>query len=134
MLNHRPRVFPADHHMIYRPLLRRLVEAHAAGGVALGVEVHEQHPAPERAEAGGKVYRRGGLAHAAFLIRDCQHFCQNVHRPKINLFLYYNAIVQILPQAKYSSLRVSPRQSICFGITPLFKFCHKEIGEEKRKF
>jgi hypothetical protein len=49
----------------------RLVEAEAAGGVALGVHVHEEHAAAEGGEASAEVHGGGGLADAAFLVDDC---------------------------------------------------------------
>jgi hypothetical protein len=39
-------------------------------GVALRVQVDDQHPLPELREPGRDVHRRGGLADATLLVRD----------------------------------------------------------------
>ena len=71
------------HQLVHRPLVdERLVDARCAlfvldaqrgGGVALGVEVDEQHLLAPLGEAGGHVHRGRGLAHAALLVRDHEH-------------------------------------------------------------
>ena len=43
------------------------------GGVALGVEVEDQHPLAELGEGGGDVHRRRGLADAALLVGHHHH-------------------------------------------------------------
>src|SRR6185437_13512316 len=48
----------------------RLVDAAAHGGVALGIQIHEQHAPPRGGERGGEIDRRRGLADAALLVRD----------------------------------------------------------------
>ena len=51
--------------------LARDAQAHAARGVGLRIDVNQQHrPAAER-EAVGQGRGGGGLADAAFLVRDC---------------------------------------------------------------
>src|SRR5690606_26341068 len=47
-----------------------LVDAAAHGGVALGVEVHEQHALGRGRQRRGQVDRGGGLADPAFLVGD----------------------------------------------------------------
>jgi hypothetical protein len=46
------------------------VDAAAHRGVALGVQVNQQHAHGRLGERGGEIDRGGGLADAAFLIRD----------------------------------------------------------------
>ncbi len=47
-----------------------LLEAEAAGGVGLGVEIDQKHPLPGGRHAGGEVDRRRRFSDAAFLIGD----------------------------------------------------------------
>ena len=51
-----------------------LLDAHAAGGVGLRVEVEEQHAPAQGGEAGGQVDGGRGLAHAAFLVGNRNDF------------------------------------------------------------
>ena len=51
----------------------RLLDAAAHGGVALRVEVHQQHAAPRRRQRGGEVDGSGGLADPALLVGDGDH-------------------------------------------------------------
>jgi hypothetical protein len=46
------------------------IDAKAGGGVALRIEVDEQHVAAEGGKAGGQIYGGGGFADAAFLVGD----------------------------------------------------------------
>ena len=50
--------------------------AQAAGRVALGVDVRQQHPLAQLGHAGGQVHGGGGLAHPALLIGDADDLCQ----------------------------------------------------------
>ena len=49
-------------------------QAQAAGGVGLGVQVHEQNTAAQLGQASREVDRRGGLSNAAFLVGDRNDF------------------------------------------------------------
>src|SRR5208283_1044650 len=43
-------------------------QAQAAGGVGLGVQIHQENAPAQGGQAGGQIDGGGGLAHAAFLI------------------------------------------------------------------
>ncbi len=58
--------------MVDGALFRSGKDAEAAAGVALRVHVDEQHALALGGQGSGQVHRRGGLAHAALLIGDCQ--------------------------------------------------------------
>ncbi len=47
----------------------------AAGGVALGIAVDEQHFAAVEGEGGGQIDRRGGLSDSTFLVCDGDNLC-----------------------------------------------------------
>ena len=75
---------PAGHgHLAERPSVhqgvvdgrpaRVLVEPQAARRVGLRVHIDQQHALAGGGEIDPEVDGRGGLAHAAFLVRDCQH-------------------------------------------------------------
>ena len=52
-----------------------LVHAEAAGGVALGVEIHQQNPLANLPQSGGKIDRSCGFAHTALLIGHYNASC-----------------------------------------------------------
>jgi hypothetical protein len=60
----------AEQHLVDRVLQRALVDAGAGGRVALRIEVHDEHAALHRDEAGGEVHRRRRLADPALLVGD----------------------------------------------------------------
>jgi len=60
----------ADEDVVEGTLHRLPADAHAAGGVALGIDVHQEGALLGRGEAGGEVDRRGRLANPAFLVGD----------------------------------------------------------------
>ena len=53
---------------------RALIHPAAHRGIALRIEVNEQHPLPERGQASGEIDSGGRLADAAFLIGDAENF------------------------------------------------------------
>ena len=55
-------------------LLSPAFSAQAAGGIALGVQVHHQHPLAHICQNGREVHRRGGFAHAALLVGNRNRF------------------------------------------------------------
>ena len=50
------------------------LDAHAAGGIGLRVQVKEQYPLTGSGKAGGEIDGGGGLSHATFLIGDSDDF------------------------------------------------------------
>ena len=58
-----------EHHVI-EPFYLALVNAHARGGVALGVAVHQQDASAPEVQGRGKVDGGGGFSDPAFLIRN----------------------------------------------------------------
>ncbi len=54
-------------------LERLLVDAGTHRGIALGIQVDQQHTLVLCREAGGKVHRGGGLADAALLVCDHEY-------------------------------------------------------------
>ena len=65
-----------EQHLAHRGLELALVDAGGHGGVALRVEVDQQHAARGGGEGGGQVDGRRRLADAAFLVGHCQYSCQ----------------------------------------------------------
>ena len=65
----------ADEHLIGAVLHAPLGDAVTGGGVALGVQIHDEHLFAQSRHAGGQVDGGGGLADAAFLVCDCYNFC-----------------------------------------------------------
>ena len=63
-----------DGHIVHGVLNFPFVQAHARGGVGLGVKVAQQHLQSQIMERRCQIHRRGGLAHAAFLIDHCKYF------------------------------------------------------------
>ena len=66
---------PANEHLVGAALHAPLGDAVAGGGVALGVQVHDEHLFAQSRHAGGQVDGGRGLADAAFLVCDCYNFC-----------------------------------------------------------
>ena len=66
-----------DEKLIRADLRAALRHSVAAGAVALRVEVDEQHALSLRGDAGCQIDGRRCLADAAFLVCDCNDFCQN---------------------------------------------------------
>jgi len=61
---------PADDHFVYRSRISSHLQAKAAGGVALGVHIHHQHPLALGSNAGAEVHGGGCFAHPALLVCD----------------------------------------------------------------
>ncbi|MNJ55202.1 hypothetical protein D3C77_506790 [compost metagenome] len=64
--------FP-DQQVVDRVLELVLVHTAAHGGVALRIEVDQQHTTLGRGQRGGEIDTGGGLAHTTFLVRDCEY-------------------------------------------------------------
>jgi len=60
-------------HLIHRGLQIASVQTESCGGVALGIEVDDQHAVPKVGHRGAEVHRCRGLADAALLVRDGNH-------------------------------------------------------------
>ncbi|MNK97085.1 hypothetical protein D3C87_1174010 [compost metagenome] len=60
-------------YLIHAVFERLLVDAGTHRGIALRVEVHQQHALPLRSQPGGQIHRGGGLAHTALLIGDHEY-------------------------------------------------------------
>ena len=60
----------ADQHVVGRDVAAAAVDAEAGGGVALRIEVDDQHPLADRGQRGAEIDRRGGLADAALLVGE----------------------------------------------------------------
>ena len=61
-----------EDHVVHRAVQVPDVDAEAGAGVALRVEVDDEHPVAEVGQAGPEVHGRGGLADAALLVGDGQ--------------------------------------------------------------
>ena len=61
----------AQQHIAAGARLRMLVDAASHGGIALRIQIDEQHAALGRRQRRGEIHRGRGLAHAAFLIGHC---------------------------------------------------------------
>ena len=53
----------------------------AGGGVALRIQINQQHTPAFVRQAGGKIDGGGGFAHAAFLVGDGENFCAHAFVP-----------------------------------------------------
>src|SRR5947207_4511692 len=62
----------ADQHVVGRAAPVATVDAKASGGVALRIEVDDQHALADRRECGTEIDGGGGLAYTALLVRQCQ--------------------------------------------------------------
>src|SRR5690606_16596223 len=69
-----------DQHFIDGVLDAVLVDAGAGGGVALRVDVDQQHALFRRRQRGRKVDAGRGFAHTTFLVGDCKH-CRHFDSP-----------------------------------------------------
>ena len=76
LFHHVLHLHAAHQHLIDALFLHR--HAQAGGGVALGIQVDNQHPLAHIRHEGRQVDRRGGFAHAALLIDDCNGLCHGV--------------------------------------------------------
>ena len=66
---------PADEHLVSARFHAALWDAIAGGGVALRVEVYDEHFFAQRRHAGREVDGCGGLAHTALLVCNSNDFC-----------------------------------------------------------
>ncbi len=62
----------ADQHVIGRAAAVAAVDAETGGGVALRIEIDDQHPLADRRKRGAEIDRGGGLANAALLVGQRQ--------------------------------------------------------------
>src|SRR5438477_4980925 len=62
----------ADQHVVGRAAPVATVDAKTSGGVALRIEIDDQHAFADRGECGTEIDGGGGLAYAALLIRQRQ--------------------------------------------------------------
>src|SRR4030088_2561033 len=58
----------ADQHVISRAAAAAAIDAKPGGGVALRIEIDDQHPLADRSERRAEIDRSGGLADAALLV------------------------------------------------------------------
>ena len=68
MTTSRKRLF-ADQHLVARGRAGVPVDAEPGRGVALGIEIDDQHPLADRGERGAEIDGGGRLADAALLVR-----------------------------------------------------------------
>ena len=71
--NRRPQRGVADQHVIGRGAPAGALDAEAGRGVALGIEIDDQHFLADRGQRGAEIDRGGGLADPALLIGDRQN-------------------------------------------------------------
>ena len=62
----------ADQHVVGRAAPVATVDAKTSGGVALRIEVDDQHALADRRECGTQIDGGGGLAYTALLVRQRQ--------------------------------------------------------------
>ena len=62
----------ADQHVIGRAVAAAAVDAEAGRGVALRIEIDDQHALADRGQRGAEIDRGGGLADAALLVGERQ--------------------------------------------------------------
>ena len=62
----------ADQHVIGRAGAVAAIDAETGRGVALRIEIDDQHALADRSERGAEIDRRGGLADAALLVGERQ--------------------------------------------------------------
>jgi hypothetical protein len=63
-----------EQHVIHRLAQIVFINAAAGGGVALWIEVYQQHPAFSGGEARGQIDAGRGFPHPAFLVCDRKYF------------------------------------------------------------
>ena len=92
-----------------------LVDTAAHGGIALRVEIDQQHLAPGRCQRGGQVHTGGGFTHAALLVGNGDNASHRNH----------------------SALFVQPQQ-VAFGVqaryVQAFDMQHLTPGRKYRQF
>ena len=73
----------ADQHVIGRAVAVAAVDAEAGRGVALRIEIDDQHALADRGQRGAEIDRGGGLADAALLVGERQNarMAGRVRRP-----------------------------------------------------
>jgi hypothetical protein len=79
----------ADQHFISTQLHAPLRDAVAGGGVALRVQIHDQHLFAQRRNARRQVYGGGRLTDAAFLVCNCNYFCHARFLPLRKTYLFH---------------------------------------------
>ena len=62
----------ADQHVIGRAVAVAAIDAETGRGVALRIEIDDQHALADRGERGAEIDRGGGLADAALLVGERQ--------------------------------------------------------------
>ncbi len=62
----------ADQHVIGRAVAVAAIDAEAGGGVALRIEIDDQHALADGGQCGAEIDRGGGLADAALLVGERQ--------------------------------------------------------------
>ena len=85
----------ADQHVIGRAVAVAAIDAEAGRGVALRIEIDDQHALADRGQRGAEIDRGGGLADAALLVGERQdaRMAGRIRRPilLINLINYGHA-------------------------------------------
>ena len=102
----------ADQHVIGRAVAVAAVDAEAGRGVALRIEIDDQHPLADRGERRAEIDRGGGLADAALLVGERQD--ARMGRPLLAPILLISLINYAharLPTAVAEGLRRSIRSS-----------------------
>ncbi len=108
------RVGLAQQHVADRFLDLALVDAAAHGGIALRVEVDQQHALGRLRERGGQVDRGGGLADSAFLVGDsddASHAADCLGLGLVRVFRPRGAGLEIMPLSRPRCGRDSCRRS-----------------------
>ncbi len=63
----------ADQHVIGRGVAVAAIDAEAGGGVALRIQIDDQHALADRGECRPEIDRRGGFADAALLVGQSEN-------------------------------------------------------------
>ena len=76
----------ADQHVIGRVAPVAAVDAEPGRGIALRIEIDDQHPLADRGQRGAEIDRGGGLADAALLVGEREDRgrpagCSGAYRP-----------------------------------------------------
>ena len=79
----------ADQHVIGRAVAVAAIDAEAGRGVALRIEIDDQHALADRRERGAEIDRGGGLADAALLVGERQdaRMARRSGRPILLIYL-----------------------------------------------